>query len=195
MADIEMSEGEVHWQEAPNWGRNDPEGLQRPEIHSMEYRFADPDDLRTIYLCIEHNPDIPERELKWALQWELYDERNPNPKDNSTGMSEKIWVYRTMELRHEVHTWDTYWGPKTAVASERITDNLHGRIPIARLSLEARTTLEKCALQTRVWLPNPLWNNQNWIWDILRAGVRAGILTEKELRRIPHRPYVGPERW
>ncbi|KAJ7292929.1 hypothetical protein C8J57DRAFT_10660 [Mycena rebaudengoi] len=74
----------------------------------------------------------------------------------------------------------TNWGPMTkSMGSARTLAN-SDITTIANLSLEDRQRLEHIASRTQVYEPNGIWNCQDWVKDVLRQAVEAGVVTDTQ---------------
>jgi len=51
------------------------------------------------------------------------------------------------------------------------------------MSLGQRKALEKIALSTEVYEPNGAWNCQDWVIEVLRKAVEAGLLEAQQVNK------------
>lgn len=131
------------------------------------------------YYPREHTKPLPRNHVHWVILWYLGDKFN-------------VPCYRLLQIITERYfTTDasgqesfkpvyTNWGPHTKSVTNAEMQYAF-RVPLARLSLHERRTLEEIARAETVEEPNGEWNCQSWIRSVLTKAVDAGLLRENSV--------------
>lgn len=182
------SSSNTQWIVAENYGRNPGPGrtVRRGPI-SSDWVYRDPDQDLDVALAIYPPtvPGTPPDQFHWAILWKIGEFENPGPSRDGRTLP-PLHVYRVLELVSDAgESGYTYWGAMTREVGTQTKKLIP--INIARLSLRCRQILEQCALEAPVYLPNGKFNCQIWAWDVLRRGIRKGVLKNEDVAGVPPR--------
>ncbi len=130
--------------------------------------YTDRDENLEVFFSV-YKPPLPSssaRDLRWALTWKI--------------QSHLSW--RHIQAVHEQSLTGlppqprfVYWGAVTKSAGP--ADAAALRHSLGVYSLAERQRIEQLALEIPVMAPDATWNCQDWLQDLLRRMVSAGLLS------------------
>jgi hypothetical protein len=149
------------WVIMPNKGR--PSGRLSPV--GIDHIYKDPNTMLPVELLII-NDHVDPRSRHWSISWTV----GQSPAGD--------YVQRVLHIVREVgYNHYTNWGPCTRVM--RADDATV--VCITEMGKADRLALEDIARETNVFIPNGLWNCQDWVMEVLKKAVEQKLITTAQL--------------
>ncbi|KAJ7065243.1 hypothetical protein C8F01DRAFT_1124893 [Mycena amicta] len=149
-----------------NFGK-EPRMLRPTDV---DHIYRDPRDKTLPVLLISSPATTTKHDPKddhWTVAWVVHS------RDNIKALR-RLHIVREINYNHL-----TNWGPITQCIRDQSLGRTH-MTAIAYLDYPDRQRLEEIALANPVYVPNGLWNCQDWVEALMQKAIDAGVVTSAQ---------------